>query len=65
MSADEDTRRRRIGMVALGATVVLFAVELVALALGQLEVAAACFAVFVVGWFALRSWLKRTGHVER
>lgn len=52
-------------MVALIATVALFIVELFALALGQLEIAAACFAIFVVGWFVLRSWMKRTGHVER
>jgi hypothetical protein len=58
---DPTTRRRRIGIAALVATVLVFIIELVALALGQLEVAAACFAVFVVGWFALRSWMKRTG----
>lgn len=65
MSTDSETRRRRIGIVALAATIVLFVVELFALALGQLEVAAVCFAIFVLGWFALRSWMKRTGHVER
>lgn len=38
----------------------LFLVQLAALALGWFEVAAVCAAVFIVGWFALRSWQRRT-----
>ena len=53
--------RRRIGIAALVAVAVLFVVELVALALGQGEIATAVFALFVIGWFVLRSWMKRTG----
>lgn len=60
---DEDARRRRMAILAIAAVVVLFAVELAALALGSLEVAAACGAVFIVGWLVLRSVMKRRGTV--
>jgi high-affinity Fe2+/Pb2+ permease len=55
--ADPSTRRT-IGMALAGLTGVLFIVQLVALALGRFEIAAVCAALFVVGWFALRSWQK-------
>jgi hypothetical protein len=58
-SAEE--RRRRIGMAALAVVVVLFLLELVALALGWFEVAAAVVAVFFVGWFVMRAVMKRQG----
>ncbi len=45
-------------MALAGLTGVLFIVQLVALALGRFEIAAVCAALFVVGWFALRSWQK-------
>jgi len=53
--------RRLIGIIIVGLTVALFVVQVVALALGQFTVAAACAAIFVIGWFALRSWLKGSG----
>jgi len=55
----DDARRRRIGMVLIVAALALFAGQLVALALGALEVAALIFVVFIAGWFALRSYQRR------
>jgi len=52
-------RRRRMATIVLAAVVVLFAVQLTALALGWLEVSFAIFAVIIAGWFALRSYQKR------
>ncbi len=56
----ESSPRRTIGIALAGLTLALFALQLVSLALGWFEVAAACAAVFVAGWFALRSWQRRT-----
>lgn len=53
------TRRKRVAFVALGAIVVLFVVQMVALALGFAEVSFLVLAAFVAGWFALRSFQKR------
>lgn len=52
-------RRRRMALVALGAIAVLFVVQIVALALGYAEVSFLVLAVFMAGWFALRSFQKR------
>jgi hypothetical protein len=52
-------RRRRMAIIVLAAVVVLFAVQMIALAVGQLEVSFAIFAVIIAGWFALRSYQKR------
>jgi len=51
--------RRTIGIALAGLTLALFALQLVSLAMGWFEVAAACAAVFVAGWVALRSWPRR------
>ena len=59
MAPPADPRRRLIGIVALVAVVVLFVVELVALSLGWFDVAAACVALFFVGWFVMRAVVKR------
>lgn len=61
-TADEG-RRRRIGYALVALAIVLFVVELVALALGYLEVAALIFVIFVGGWFVLRSYQRRTGRI--
>jgi positive regulator of sigma E activity len=53
------TRRRRIGIALIVVAVLLFVVQMVALALGSLEIAAAIFVVYVIGWFALRSYQRR------
>lgn len=50
-------------MALIAAVVVLFVVQMVALALGALEVAASIFVVYVIGWFALRSYQRRTGRI--
>ena len=55
--ADSSTRRT-IGIVLVALTLVVFVVQIVALALGQFTVAAVCAVTFVFGWFALRSWQK-------
>ena len=56
---DEEERRRRIGILLVAAALALFAVQLVAVALGAFEVAGLIFIVFVIGWFVLRSWARR------
>ena len=50
-------------MALIAAVVVLFVIQLVALALGALEVAALIFVIYVIGWFALRSYQRRTGRI--
>lgn len=57
-ATDEDARRRRLGIALIVLTLLLFAGQMVALALGSLEVAAIIFVVFVIGWFVLRSYLR-------
>ncbi len=57
----DDARRRRIGIALVALAIVLFIVELVALAMGLIEVAALVFVIFIGGWFALRSYQRRTG----
>lgn len=59
--APDDARRRRIAIALVALAVVLFILELVAIAVGLLEVAALIFVIFVGGWFALRSYQRRTG----
>lgn len=59
-TADE-ARRRRIAIVLVAVAIALFIGELAAIALGRLDIAALIFAVFVVGWFVLRSYQRRTG----
>ncbi len=58
-----DIRRRRIGILLIGCALALFVVQMVALALGYLEVAALIFVVYVIGWFALRSYQRRSGRI--
>jgi hypothetical protein len=57
----DEARRRRIAIALVVLAIVLFILELVAIALGLLEVAALIFVIFVGGWFALRSYQRRTG----
>lgn len=59
-TADE-ARRRRIGLILIAVAIVLFVVQIVALALGSLEVAGLIFVLYVIGWFALRSYLRKAG----
>ena len=59
----DDERRRRIGILLVAAALVLFAAQMVALALGSLEIAALIFVVFVIGWFVLRSYQRRRGAI--
>lgn len=56
----EEARRRRIGWVLIAIACALFVVQMVALALGALEVAGLIFLVFVAGWFVLRSHQRRS-----
>ena len=57
----EDARRKRIAIALVALAIVLFVLELVALAVGLIEVAALIFVIFIGGWFALRSYQRRTG----
>lgn len=56
----EDARRRRIGLILVACALALFVAQMVALALGALEVSALIFLVFVAGWFVLRSHQRRS-----
>ena len=58
-----ERRRRRVGIALIAAVVVLFVIQMVALAFGALEVAALIFVIYVIGWFALRSYQRRTGRI--
>ena len=62
MTVDADARRaRRLAIAALVLVGLLFVVELVALALGRLEIAIAVAAVFTAAWLVLRSRRRRLG----
>ena len=45
-SAPDDLRRRRVGLALIALTLVLFVAEMVAIALGRLEVAGLIFLIF-------------------
>ena len=60
-AAPDDLRRRRVGLALIGLALVLFVAEMVAIALGPLEVAGLIFLVFAAGWFVLRSYQRRRG----
>jgi membrane-bound ClpP family serine protease len=62
-TAPDDTRRRRVGLALIALALLLFVGEMVAIVLGQIEVAGLIFLVFAAGWFVLRSYQKRTGRV--
>ncbi len=55
----DEARRRRVGIILIAVALLLFAAQMVALALGSLEIAAVIFLIFVAGWFALRSHQRR------
>ena len=57
--ASRERARRRLGLVVTVAVALVFAGQLVALALGQAVVALACFALLIVAWFAFRSVVRR------
>jgi Flp pilus assembly protein TadB len=60
LSPERDPRQtRRLAIVAIVVVVLLFAVELVALALGALELAVGCAVVLTIAWFVLRSHRRR------
>lgn len=60
-ASDDDARRRRIGLMLIALVLALFIAQIVALALGLLTVSALIFAIFIAGWFVLRSYQRRTG----
>ncbi len=62
-TAPEDVRRRRVGLALIALALLLFVAEIVAIALGWIEVAGLIFLIFAAGWFVLRSYQKRTGRV--
>jgi positive regulator of sigma E activity len=57
-TVDDEARRRRLGIALLVLVLLLFVGQMVALAIGSLEVAAIIFVVFVIGWFVLRSYIR-------
>ncbi len=56
--------RQRLAIASLVVAAVLVVVEFVALAVGQLVIASACAAVFVVGWFVVRAVFGRPPNDE-
>ena len=54
-AAPDDLRRRRVGLALIALALALFVAEMVAIALGLLEVAGLIFLVFAAGWF-VRRW---------
>jgi uncharacterized membrane protein YgdD (TMEM256/DUF423 family) len=63
-TADDEARRRRLGILLIVAALLLFVGQMVALALGSLEVAGLIFVVFVIGWFVLRSYIRGRQRAE-
>jgi positive regulator of sigma E activity len=63
-TADDEARRRRLGILLIGAVLLLFVGQMVALAIGSLEVAALIFIVFIIGWFVLRSYIRGRERAE-
>ena len=63
-TADDEARRRRLGILLIIAVLLLFVGQMVALAIGSLEVAAIIFIVFVIGWFVLQSYLRGRKRAE-
>jgi len=63
-TADDETRRRRLGILLIVAVLLLFVGQMVALAIGSLEVAALIFIVFIIGWFVLRSYIRGRERAE-
>jgi positive regulator of sigma E activity len=57
-TVDDDARRRRFGILLIVLVLLLFVGQMVALALGSLEIATIIFVVFVIGWFVLRSYMR-------
>lgn len=60
-ATSEDRRRKRIAILVIGAVVLLFAIQLVALALGNALLAGVTAGIFLVGWFVLRSYQRKQG----
>jgi Flp pilus assembly protein TadB len=48
----------RLGLLLVAVAVALFLVQIVALALGWIEIALACAGLFVVAWFVLRARMR-------
>jgi positive regulator of sigma E activity len=63
-TADDEARRRRLGILLIVAVLLLFVGQMVALAIGSLEVAAIIFIVFIIGWFVLRSYIRGRQRAE-
>jgi len=61
MASADRPMSRRTGIVLIVVLALLFVVELVALATGQLVVAVVCAGLFTAAWFAMRSYTKRRG----
>ena len=63
-TANDEARRRRLGILLIVAVLLLFVGQMVALAIGSLEVAALIFIVFIIGWFVLRSYIRGRERAE-
>jgi Flp pilus assembly protein TadB len=55
----DPARRRRIGIALIALVAIVFVVQIAALALGKTVLSAVCFALLILGWFVLRSYVRR------
>lgn len=58
MADTQEARQKQIAISAIVGTAILFVIMLGALAVGNAFLAGMCFLVLVLGWFAVRSFLK-------
>jgi hypothetical protein len=58
MAETQEARQRQIAIWAIVGTLIVFVVMLSALAVGNAFLAGLCFIVLVLGWFAVRSFMK-------
>lgn len=58
MAETQDARQKQIAIGAIVGTAILFIIMLGALAVGNAFLAGMCFLVLVLGWFAVRSFMK-------
>lgn len=58
MAETQEARQKQIAIGATVGTVILFIIMLGALAVGNAFLAGLCFLVLVLGWFAVRSFMK-------
>ncbi|MDX6554207.1 MAG: hypothetical protein QOD86_402 [Miltoncostaeaceae bacterium] len=52
-------RRRRLGIALIVLVAIVFVVQVLALVLGKALLSGVCAVLLIVGWFVLRSFIRR------